>query len=142
MIEQLHKKYDTSLTCIQSLVLSEIEEWNWSSIPQMKELVVGSFIRKGKRLRPLTAFLFCDVFNGDVSRVCHAACAIEIYHTATLIYDDIQDNSEFRRGLPCAHITTSTSMAMNQAGVVRSLMYHVIHKCARIQLSEKMKYTN
>lgn len=54
----------------------------------------------GKRIRPrlcLTTFsLYCDKFN---DAVINAAQALEVYHSFTLIHDDIMDNAPTRRGL-------------------------------------------
>lgn len=138
MLDILQNSYAPYLAETGKVMLSEVEHLNWEFAPQMKDLVLGYLTRTGKRLRPLMLFIFNDLFSGNIARTCCAAASIETYHTATLIYDDIQDNSEFRRGLPCAHITASTSMAMNQAGVIRSLMYHMLYRCHKLSAEEKL----
>jgi geranylgeranyl diphosphate synthase type I len=95
--------------------------------------------RAGKRLRPPLVLLFADACGVRLSRTYAAAAAIEVYHPATLIYDDIQDNAEFRRGLPCPHVTSSTSMAMNLAGTIRSLMYHILHRASDLTQAEQVE---
>ena len=138
MLDVLRNSYASYLAETGKLMLSEVENLDWGYAPQMKALVLRYLTRTGKRLRPMMLFIFNDLFSGDVTRTCCAAASIETYHTATLIYDDIQDNSEFRRGLPCAHITASTSMAMNQAGVIRSLMYHMLYRCHKLSVEEQL----
>ncbi len=83
--------------------------------------------------------LFADLHDGALETAYWPAAAIEVYHTATLIYDDIQDNSEFRRGQPCAHVTASTSTAMNLAAVVRTLMYHFLHRSPHLSTTQKLE---
>lgn len=62
-------------------------------------------LRGGKRLRPL----FCHWGwrgaggVGSEDDVLSAAAAIELFHTAALIHDDLIDNSDLRRGLPTLH---------------------------------------
>ena len=41
--------------------------------------------------------------TGDLSAVVQAAAALELFHAAALVHDDIMDNSDTRRGLPSAH---------------------------------------
>jgi len=54
--------------------------------------------RKGKQMRPIIVFL-SGKLNGEISkRTFNAATLIEIMHTATLIHDDVVDESETRRG--------------------------------------------
>lgn len=57
----------------------------------------------GKSLRPAVAMLACGALGGDESRVLPVAAAIEIYHTWTLVHDDVIDRDDTRRGLPTVH---------------------------------------
>lgn len=52
----------------------------------------------GKRVRPLLCLLSCDAAGGDWQRALPAAAALELAHNFSLIHDDIEDNSDERRG--------------------------------------------
>ncbi len=55
--------------------------------------------RKGKRMRPLFVFLTAKMLKGSVpERTYRGAGIIELIHTATIIHDDVVDESTFRRG--------------------------------------------
>ncbi|RKE91961.1 polyprenyl synthetase family protein [Ichthyenterobacterium magnum] len=56
--------------------------------------------RKGKQMRPMFVFLVAKmVDNGQVSeRTYRGASVIELIHTATLVHDDVVDDSNRRRG--------------------------------------------
>jgi len=55
--------------------------------------------RKGKQIRPIFVFLSAKLF-GKISKSCYtAASLIELLHTATLIHDDVVDESNLRRGV-------------------------------------------
>ncbi len=54
---------------------------------------------KGKQIRPILVFLSAKIFNNINSATFHAATLIELMHTATLIHDDVVDNSYERRGM-------------------------------------------
>ncbi|MGB9594148.1 MAG: polyprenyl synthetase family protein [Anaerolineae bacterium] len=51
----------------------------------------------GKRLRSLLTLLACEATGGDVAQALPAAVAVELVHNFSLIHDDIEDRSEFRR---------------------------------------------
>ena len=51
----------------------------------------------GKRLRPLLVLLSCEAAGGDVRQALPAAVAVELVHNFSLVHDDIEDRSEFRR---------------------------------------------
>ncbi len=54
--------------------------------------------RKGKQMRPMFVFLSAKV-NGDINESTYtAASLIELLHTATLVHDDVVDDSNIRRG--------------------------------------------
>jgi len=52
----------------------------------------------GKRLRPLLCLLGCEATCGDWRRALPVAAALELAHNFSLIHDDIEDNSDERRG--------------------------------------------
>ncbi len=52
----------------------------------------------GKRLRPMLCLLACEAAGGDPQRALPAASALELVHNFSLVHDDIQDGSPFRRG--------------------------------------------
>ena len=56
--------------------------------------------RKGKQMRPMFVFLVAKMLNnGEVSdRTYRGAAVIELIHTATLVHDDVVDDSNRRRG--------------------------------------------
>lgn len=69
--------------------------------------------RGGKRFRPALTLLFCKAVGGQERGALPAAAAVEILHNMTLIHDDIEDQSELRRGKPCIHIMFGQSAAIN-----------------------------
>ena len=54
--------------------------------------------RKGKLMRPQLFMLTGKIFGDIDMRGMHAALALELLHTASLIHDDVVDNSDMRRG--------------------------------------------
>jgi geranylgeranyl pyrophosphate synthase len=52
----------------------------------------------GKRLRPALALLACKLGKPDEAAMIHMAVGVELLHTASLVHDDVVDNSELRRG--------------------------------------------
>ena len=69
--------------------------------------------RAGKGLRPALCLATCTAFGGDVEDALPSAAAIELFHTAFLVHDDVEDDSELRRGAPTLHRRYSRAVAMN-----------------------------
>lgn len=54
--------------------------------------------RKGKQMRPMFVFLTAKMLGRPTEKTHHAAALIELIHTATLVHDDVVDDSHMRRG--------------------------------------------
>lgn len=76
----------------------------------------------GKRHRPLICLLACEAVGGDPKRAWPSAAAIEHFHTAALIHDDIEDCSLTRRDLPCMHVREGDGIAINAGDLALSLV--------------------
>ena len=60
--------------------------------------------RGGKSLRSALLLFCCGAVGGDEQKAIPAAAAVEVYHTMSLVHDDIVDKDEIRRGGPTIHI--------------------------------------
>src|SRR6478735_1692915 len=69
-----------------------------SSVPLLDKITTYIVKRKGKQIRPMFVFLTAQAC-GEVNDSTHRAAAlIELLHTATLVHDDVVDDSNERRG--------------------------------------------
>lgn len=59
----------------------------------------------GKRIRPVVCIAMCEALDGKLEDALVPACAIELFHTYTLIHDDLpaMDDDDTRRGKPSCH---------------------------------------
>jgi octaprenyl-diphosphate synthase len=69
-----------------------------SSVPLLDTITRYIIKRKGKQMRPLFVFLSASVAGGINESTYRAAALIELLHTATLVHDDVVDDSNMRRG--------------------------------------------
>jgi geranylgeranyl diphosphate synthase type II len=69
--------------------------------------------RAGKGLRAALCLAICKALGGSEQQTLNSAAAIELFHTAFLIHDDIQDGSERRRGGPTLHQTYGVGIGVN-----------------------------
>ncbi len=67
----------------------------------------------GKRIRPALCLLGAHAVGADERRAYAAAAAVELFQACALIHDDIADQSELRRGLPCLHLQEGVGIAIN-----------------------------
>ena len=96
-------------------VNSKLEEY----LPDVKSDILDSALRYsvfagGKRIRPVMCLAFCDMASGDISKALPFACALEMVHTYSLIFDDLpcMDNDSLRRGIPTNHVVFGEANAL------------------------------
>ncbi len=92
--------------------------------------------RGGKRWRPVITLLACQAVKGKVPDAIPAAAAVELLHNMTLVHDDIEDQSELRRGKPCIHLVYGTPHAIN---VGDAMLIKVFEIAAKGRMPEKTK---
>ncbi len=83
----------------------------------------------GKRIRPILCLLSYAVFSDDYRKAMPAALASEIFHTFTLLHDDIMDNAESRRGRQSVHNKWNDAVAILSGDMMMALSYRKIHEC-------------
>lgn len=95
----------TSLDIIQSPIKKELRDFEAyfkkaikSDIPLLETIIRYILRKKGKQMRPMFVFLSAKIL-GEFNESTHlAASGIELLHTATLLHDDVVDESYERRG--------------------------------------------
>ena len=86
----------------------------------------------GKRIRPLLVLLSTASCGADWQSALPAAAAVELVHNFSLVHDDIQDNSDKRRGRPTTWVKWGMPMAINVGDAL-----FVMSNQAIIDLKEK-----
>jgi geranylgeranyl diphosphate synthase type II len=82
--------------------------------------------RSGKGLRPGLCLLTCRSFGGDSDKALTTAGALELFQNWIVIHDDIEDDSELRRGSPALHVQYNTPLAINAGDALAGKMWEVL----------------
>lgn len=75
----------------------------WFEPEHIRRAVLSYPGRPAKRLRPTVLLLACSAVGGDETDALPAAAGVEMFHTWTLVHDDLIDNDSLRRGQPSVH---------------------------------------
>ena len=95
----LHNLVHDDMTRVNAIILKMMES-PVALIPQLAGHLIAS---GGKRLRPLLTLACARLVNYEGERQCKLAACVEFIHTATLLHDDVVDESELRRGKEAAN---------------------------------------
>lgn len=80
--------------------------------PLLREIILHVNKQRGKQMRPMMVMLFGKMF-GEVSDTTYsAALALELLHTASLVHDDVVDDSMQRRGQASVNAIYNNKLAV------------------------------
>ncbi len=100
-------------------------------IPEEPKEVYGMLLeyimRGGKRIRPILLLTTLQAFGGEYEKGLLPSAIIEIFHNFTLIHDDIEDGSKFRRGKPTLHETYGIPIALNSGDALYTLVWNTLN---------------
>jgi len=85
---------------VNSLILSRAES-HVEMVPELARYLIES---GGKRLRPMLTVASALIFGKGSGNEVNFAAAVEFMHNATLLHDDVVDESDMRRGKPAARM--------------------------------------
>jgi geranylgeranyl diphosphate synthase type II len=115
-----------SYNTVQLLVAEYLLEYRELIIKDIQQLIdLHSFqealalrlseypLRAGKGLRPALCFAMCQANGGEAEEALPSATALELFHNAFLVHDDIEDESLSRRGDPTIHQKYGIAIAVN-----------------------------
>ena len=84
--------------------------------------------RIGKSIRPALCIATCQAFGGDAADAAKSAAAIEMLHNAFLVHDDVEDESELRRGFPTMHAEHGVPLAVNAGDMLNALSLRMLRE--------------
>ena len=99
-ILQLRHSLMKSLRAVDQEIINRLNK----SIPLINDIGKHLINASGKRLRPLLTLAMAAQFNDYSKKPILLAAAVEFIHTATLLHDDVVDESILRRGKKTANI--------------------------------------
>lgn len=96
-----------SLESIKHIIAPDLKRLNdrireklMSSNPMMNKVITSFLETKGKQIRPIIVLLTARMLGEVNDNTLSAAASVELLHNASLIHDDVVDNSMMRRGVP------------------------------------------
>lgn len=93
---------------IESYMLDQTQQMQSATnmkLDALYDAMRHSLTAGGKRIRPVLIYEFCRICGGSLEQADAAACAMEMTHTSSLIFDDLpaMDDDDMRRGKPSCH---------------------------------------
>jgi len=111
-----------------------------SNVPLVEKM--GHYIVEsgGKRLRPLLVLLSANACQYSGSNHIQLAAVIEFIHTATLLHDDVVDNSELRRGNATANAKWGNAPSVLVGDFLYSRAFQIMVEIGRMEIMQVISH--
>ncbi len=142
-IAVIRRPIEKEMTTFREVFDASLETSN----PLLKEVLAYIRQRNGKMMRPMLTMLVAKAFGELSSGAYHAAATMEMLHTASLVHDDVVDESNERRGQPSVNSAFNNkisvlvgdyllSTALHHASLTRNPDIVIAVSCLGQELSE------
>jgi len=123
---------------------NRVLESHLESINEFSNLYYYSVLNNGKRIRPLFIYALLNDLGFIQSRAHHAAVAVELIHTYSLIHDDLpsMDDDDIRHGKAALHIKYGEAKAILAGDSLQSIAFKVITDDSNLSDSQKVLMCN
>jgi len=122
---------------VDQLIINELSS-DVVLINQMGHYIVGS---GGKRLRPMLLLLAAKALGGTNDNHLLMAAVIEFIHTATLLHDDVVDDSDLRRGKESANAVWGNAASILVGDYLYSSAFEMMVRTGNMRVMEILSKT-
>lgn len=100
-LDRMQSDLSQKLDAVNAMIAARMASENAPRIPEVTRHLVDA---GGKRVRPMMTLAAAALFGYDGDHDVRLAATVEFIHTATLLHDDVVDESKQRRGRPAANL--------------------------------------
>ena len=135
--DSIKKLTTVEAKAVDQLIISELSS-DVILINQMGHYIVGS---GGKRLRPMLLLLAAKALGGAGDNHLLLAAVIEFIHTATLLHDDVVDDSDLRRGKESANAVWGNAASILVGDYLYSSAFEMMVRTGNMRVMEILSKT-
>ena len=133
--EKLKEVLADDLSKVSELIKERMQSKHAPLIGEISSHLIGS---GGKRLRPLLTLAAAKIcgYQGELN--IHLAATVEFIHTATLLHDDVVDESEKRRGSSSVNILWNNSSSVLVGDYLFARSFQLMTETGRLDVLETL----
>ena len=133
-LENIRRVIDADMTAVDSVIRRRLAS-DVVLINQISNYIIGS---GGKRLRPVLVLLAGGHFSAKPEHAREMAAVIEFIHTATLLHDDVVDESSLRRGRDTANALFGNAASVLVGDFLYSRAFQMMVEVGSMRVMEVM----
>ena len=129
-LELLSESLDEHMRATNGVIMDRMQS-PVALIPQLATYLIAA---GGKRIRPLLTLASAQIYNGNMDAAYKLAASVEFIHTATLLHDDVVDESLERRGKEAANLVFGNQASVLVGDFLFSRAFELMTECDNIDV--------
>ncbi len=129
-LDDLSTMLQTDMDRVNALIMQYMQS-DVALIPQLAQYLIAA---GGKRVRPLLTLATAAMFDGPMDKSYYLAAAVEFIHTATLLHDDVVDESFERRGQKTANLIFGNQASVLVGDFLFSKSFQMMVECESLDI--------
>lgn len=105
-----------------------------SDNPLLSKVLDYIYAKRGKQLRPILVLLSAALCRGITDKTIQSAVALEMMHTASLVHDDVVDDSPMRRGSEAVHTQWNNKIAVLVGDYMLTRVMHLLTELRNVSI--------
>lgn len=122
-------------------VNKRLEEVLYCGNPEVDRILSYLIENSGKMLRPRMVYLSGSLYPHDDNNLRDIAAAVELIHMASLVHDDIIDNSQLRRGQPSINQRWGNQVSVLTGDFLFACAFNLISHCNQLGIMDNLTST-
>ncbi len=131
-LQQIRKPVEESFPEYEKLYQSTMQ----TEAQTLNSVLSYVAVQRGKQLRPLLVLLAAKICNDPTDKTLKTAVALELLHTASLLHDDVVDNSPTRRGAEAVQVRWSNKVAILAGDYMLSKVIAIVSELRNSKILE------
>lgn len=129
-LDELSAVLDADMRQVNALILKCMES-DVALIPRLARYLIAA---GGKRIRPLLTLAGASIYDAPMEKTWPLAAAVEFIHTATLLHDDVVDESAERRGQKAANMIFGNKASVLVGDFLFSKSFQLMVECGSLEV--------
>jgi octaprenyl-diphosphate synthase len=129
--DRLGKALASDMAAVNALIRERMASEHAPRIPEVTAHLVEA---GGKRLRPMLTLAAARLCGYDGPYHLHLAATVEFIHTATLLHDDVVDESQRRRGRPTANLLWDNKSSVLVGDYLFARSFQLMTECENLEV--------
>jgi octaprenyl-diphosphate synthase len=121
---------NAEMACVDAVISQRLS----TDVPLVSQISHYIINAGGKRLRPAILLLLCAALRHNNPNQYQLAAVVEFIHTATLLHDDVVDESKMRRGRPTANESFGNAASVLVGDFLYSRAFQMMVKCGSLRV--------